>query len=63
MEAGRRLLRDLIGTGIPAWLHPDTDYIVSFPPFHNLPTQYREGQFTLSSAGTTSVTRRGRERV
>jgi len=41
MEAGRHLLRDLIGTGIPAWLHPDTDYIVSFPPFHNLPTQYR----------------------
>ncbi|HSF04650.1 MAG TPA: hypothetical protein VLG10_02570 [Methylomirabilota bacterium] len=41
MEAGRQVLRDLIDTGIPAWLHPDTDYIVSFPPFHNLPTQYR----------------------
>jgi hypothetical protein len=41
MEAGRRLLRDLVETGIPAWLHPDTDYIVSFPPFHSLPTQYR----------------------
>ena len=26
---------------MPAWLHPDTDYIVSFAPFHNLPTQYR----------------------
>jgi len=41
MEAGRQVLRDLIDTGIPAWLHPDTDYIVSFPPFHNMPTQYR----------------------
>src|SRR5438067_2523709 len=41
MEDGRRVLHDLIGSGIPAWLHPDTDYIVSFPPFHNLPTQYR----------------------
>jgi hypothetical protein len=41
MEEGRRLLHELIGSGIPAWLHPDTDYIVSFAPFHNLPTQYR----------------------
>ena len=41
MEDGRQVLHDLIATGIPAWLHPDTDYIVSFPPFHNLPTQYR----------------------
>jgi hypothetical protein len=38
---GRQALHDLIDTGIPAWLHPGTDYIVSFPPFHNLPTQYR----------------------
>lgn len=41
MDEGRQLLHDLSATGIPAWLHPDTDYIVSFPPFHNLPTQYR----------------------
>lgn len=41
METGRELLHELMQTGIPAWLHPDTDYIVSFPPFHNLPTQYR----------------------
>ena len=41
MEEGRGLLHDLIDTGIPAWLHPGTDYIVSFAPFHNLPTQYR----------------------
>ena len=41
MEDGRALLHDLMETGIPAWLHPETDYIVSFPPFQNLPTQYR----------------------
>lgn len=41
MEAGKALLHDLIDSGIPAWLHPETDYIVSFAPFHNLPTQYR----------------------
>jgi hypothetical protein len=41
MEAGKQLLHELIGSGIPAWLHPDTDYIASFAPFHNLPTQYR----------------------
>ena len=23
------------------WVHPDTDYIASFPPFNNQPTQYR----------------------
>ena len=41
MEAGRLLLHELITSGIPAWVHPDTDYLVSFAPFHNLPTQYR----------------------
>ncbi|HZQ37779.1 MAG TPA: organomercurial lyase [Dehalococcoidia bacterium] len=41
VERGRELLHELMATGIPAWLHPGTDYIVSFPPFHNLPTQYR----------------------
>ncbi len=40
-EEARELLHELMGSGIPAWLHPDTDYIVSFAPFHNLPTQYR----------------------
>ena len=42
VEEGRQVLHDLIATGIPAWLHPGTDYIVSFPPFHNLPTQDRQ---------------------
>ncbi|PKB73779.1 MAG: hypothetical protein BZY75_00065 [SAR202 cluster bacterium Io17-Chloro-G7] len=41
IEEGRLILHELIDTGIPAWLHPGTDYIASFPPFNNLPTQYR----------------------
>ena len=41
VEDGRQVLHDLIDTGIPAWLHSGTDYIVSFPPFNNMPTQYR----------------------
>jgi hypothetical protein len=41
MEEGRRLLHDLSDAGYPMWLHPGTDYIVSFAPFNNLPTQYR----------------------
>lgn len=41
VEEGPAILHDLMETGIPAWLHPGTDYIVSFPPFHNLPSQYR----------------------
>ena len=41
MEEGKVVIHELIDTGIPAWLHPETDYIVSFPPFNNLPTQYR----------------------
>jgi hypothetical protein len=38
MEDGRQLLRELMESGIPAWQHPDTDYVVSLAPFHNLPT-------------------------
>ena len=41
MEEGRQLLHDLMAAGIPGWLHPQTDYIASFPPFNNQPTQYR----------------------
>ena len=48
MEEGRKALHDLFGTpGIPGWFFPNTDYIASFAPFNNLPTQYRitiEGQ-------------------
>src|SRR5215216_1799532 len=41
VEEARLALRDLMATGIPAWLHPGTDYIASFPPLNNFPTQYR----------------------
>jgi hypothetical protein len=42
MEEGRKALHDLFSTpGIPGWLFPNTDYIASFAPFNNLPTQYR----------------------
>ena len=41
MEEGRKVLHDLFRTGIAAWVFPNTDYIVSFSPFNNLPTQYR----------------------
>jgi hypothetical protein len=40
-EQGRQVLHDLMKTGYSGWLHPGTDYIVSFPPFSIFPTQYR----------------------
>ena len=47
-DEGKKLLHDLIDTHVmPMWQYPDTDLIVSFSPFNNLPTQYRitvEGQ-------------------
>jgi len=41
IEEGRRALHELYSPGFPGWLFPKTDYICSFPPFSNLPTQYR----------------------
>jgi hypothetical protein len=42
VEEGRRALHDLMASGvIGMWLFPETDYISSFAPFSNLPTQYR----------------------
>jgi len=40
-EEGRKALHNLFSAGIPGWLFPNTDYITSFAPFNNLPTQYR----------------------
>ena len=40
-EDGRLLLYDVMAAYPIGWLHPETDYIVSFPPLNNLPTQYR----------------------
>ncbi len=41
VEEGRKVLHELYSPGFPGWLFPNTDDIVSFPPFSNLPTQYR----------------------
>ena len=41
VEQGRKNLHNLFSSGIPGWLFPRTDLIVSFAPFNNLPTQYR----------------------
>ena len=38
---GRTLLHELMQAYPIGWLHPETDYIASFPPLNNLPTQYR----------------------
>ena len=41
-EAGRKAVHELFALPMfPGWLFPNTDYITSFPPFNNLPTQYR----------------------
>jgi hypothetical protein len=40
-EEARQTLRELVDMGLPGvWQHPGTDYIESFAPFANLPTQY-----------------------
>jgi hypothetical protein len=41
VEEGRLLLHDVMRAYPIGWLHPDTDYIASFPPLNSLPTQYR----------------------
>jgi hypothetical protein len=40
-EGGKHLLRDVMRSGLPAWLYPGTDLIASFAPFNNQPTHYR----------------------
>jgi len=42
VEEARKTLHELMSKGIPGlWMFPDTDYISSFAPLSNLPTQYR----------------------
>ena len=41
MEEGRKTLHELFSARIPAWLFPNTDFVVSFAPFNHLPTQFR----------------------
>ncbi len=40
MDKGKQIFRELIDAGVPGWIHPQTDWIASFPPFNNQPTQY-----------------------
>ncbi len=40
MDLGRSIVHRLMEL-TPGWAHPGTDYIASFPPFNNQPTQYR----------------------
>ncbi len=40
-EEARTALHELFVPGFPGWLFPNTDYIASFAPFSQLPTQYR----------------------
>jgi hypothetical protein len=40
-DEGRRLLHELMATGLPNFLFPDTDLIAGFAPFGILPNQYR----------------------
>ena len=40
-EEGRKALHNLFSAGVPGWVFPNTDLIVSFAPFNNLPTQFR----------------------
>ena len=41
VSEGRSALHSLMNAGVPGWLYPKTDLIVSMAPFNNLPTQFR----------------------
>src|SRR5262249_9302767 len=41
VENARLLLHEVMQASPIGWLPPETDYIASFPPLNNLPTQYR----------------------
>lgn len=40
-DEGRDLQKQAAKAGVGCWISHDTDYIHSFAPFSNLPTQYR----------------------
>ena len=62
VEDGRQLLHEVMQAYPIGWLHPETDYIASFPPLNNLPTQYRvtvrgeQRRFAQCGFEATSVT-------
>jgi Alkylmercury lyase len=41
VDEGRQTLLAVMQAYPIGWLHPETDYIASFPPLNSLPTQYR----------------------
>ena len=40
-DEARDIQREAAGAAVGCWISADTDYIHSFAPFSNLPTQYR----------------------
>ena len=40
-DDGKRLLQRVMAAGLPNWVYPETDVIVSFAPFNSLSTHYR----------------------
>ena len=40
-EEGRQILHKLFESGVYGWLYPNTDFIASYAPFNNQPTQFR----------------------
>jgi len=40
-EEGRQAMHALFKAGVYGWLFPNTDFISSFAPFNNQPTQFR----------------------
>ena len=40
-EEGRKVMHTLFKSGIYGWMFPKTDFIASFAPFNNQPTQFR----------------------
>jgi hypothetical protein len=39
-DEARIVQRDAAKAGVGCWISPDTDYIASWAPFSNIPTQY-----------------------
>ncbi len=40
-EEGRKTLHTLMTSGVYGWLYPNTNFIASYAPFNNQPTQFR----------------------
>ena len=40
-EEGRKTMHVLFESGVYGWLYPNTEFIASYAPFNNQPTQFR----------------------